>query len=333
MSKRANRMMKVTRQTLGRAIVAMTLAACAASVLAEGAYPSRPIRVIVPWPAGGSVDIATRIVTERASAGLGQPVIVENRPGAAGNIGAQAAAKAAPDGYTLLIATTPMIINRSLDDKLPFDLARDFTPISTLVTLNYVLVVNPSVAASVPDLVRKAKARPGEITVASSGSGTQLHLLGEAFRKHAEVDIVHVPYKGAPPALADMVGGNISMMFPGFPVVQPLLKSRQLKALAVVGKHRLPRLPDVPTLAEAGVPGLDAEEWYGVVAPSGTPGNIVARLSDEFAKVMRNPAVRERLDGHGFEPAGSTPQAFAELIRAEQQKWPVLARQAGLHRE
>ncbi|KWR83772.1 Bug family tripartite tricarboxylate transporter substrate binding protein [Cupriavidus sp. IDO] len=325
--------MKSIQQRIARVIGAVVLAACAATTLAEGAYPSRPIRMIVPWPAGGSVDIATRVVTERVSAELGQPVIVENRPGAAGNIGAQAAAKSAPDGYTLLVATTPMIINRSLEDRLPYDLARDFSPISTLVTLNYVLVVNPSVAGSVQDLVRKAKAQPGRITYASSGPGTQLHLIGEAFRKQTGVDIVHVPYKGAPPALADMVGGHIAMMFPGFPVVEPLLKSGQLKALAVVGKHRLPGLPEIPTLAEAGVPGIDSVEWYGVVAPAGTPGNIVTKLNDEFEKALRNPAVRKRLASHGFEPAGSTQQAFADLIQAEQRKWPIVVRQAGLHRE
>ncbi|MGO4331772.1 tripartite tricarboxylate transporter substrate binding protein [Cupriavidus sp. 2KB_15] len=320
-------------QRIGRAIGAMALAASAASVLAAGAYPSRPIRMIVPWPAGGSVDIATRIVTEQVSVGLGQPVIVENRPGAAGNIGALAAARAAPDGYTLLIATTPMIINRSLDDRLPFDLARDFSPVSLLVTLNYVLVVNPSVAGSLQELVSKARAQPGQITYASSGPGTQLHLIGEAFKKQTGVDIVHVPYKGAPPALADMVGGHVAMMFPGFPVVEPLLKSGQLKALAVVGKHRLPTLPDVPTLDEAGVPGIDSMEWYGVVAPAGTPGGIVTRLNDEITKAMRNAGVRQRLASRGFAPASGTPQAFGDLIQAEQKKWPAVVRQAGLRRE
>jgi tripartite-type tricarboxylate transporter receptor subunit TctC len=324
------------RQRIGcaiGAIGAMALAASAAGALAEGVYPNRPIRMIVPWPAGGSVDIATRIVTERLSAGLGQPVIVENKPGAAGNIGALAAAKSAPDGYTLLVATTPMIINRSLDDRLPFDLARDFKPISQLVTLNYVLVANPSVAGSVQELVHKARMQPGQLTYASSGPGTQLHLIGEAFKKQTGVDIVHVPYKGAPPALADMVGGHIAMMFPGFPVVEPLVKSGQLKALAVVGKHRLARLPDVPTLAEAGVPGLDSVEWYGVVAPAGTPDAIVARLDSEIARVIRSPEVQQRLASRGFEPVSSTPQGFADLIQADERKWPVVVRQAGLHRE
>ncbi|WP_026035257.1 tripartite tricarboxylate transporter substrate binding protein [Cupriavidus sp. BIS7] len=321
------------RKHIGCVIGAMALAASAASAMAEGVYPNRPIRMIVPWPAGGSVDIATRIVTERLSIDLGQPVIVENKPGAAGNIGALAAAKSAPDGYTLLVATTPMIINRSLDDKLPYDLSRDFRPVGELVTLNYVLVANPSVASSVQELVHKAKLQPGQITYASSGPGTQLHLIGEAFRKQAGVDIVHVPYKGAPPALADMIGGHISMMFPGYPVVEPLVKSGQLKALAVVGKHRLAGLPNVPTLAEAGVPGIESVEWYGVVTPIGTPDAIVARLGNEITKAVRSPEVQQRLASRGFDPVSSTPQEFADLIQAEQKKWPVLVKQAGLHRE
>ncbi|CAG2145811.1 hypothetical protein LMG31506_03264 [Cupriavidus yeoncheonensis] len=300
---------------------------------AQGAYPDHVVRVIVPWPAGGSVDMATRVVAEQLSGGLGQPVVIENRPGAAGNIGAAAAAKAAPDGYTLLVATTPMIINRSLQGSTVVDLSREFVPVGQLVSLNYVMVVNPAVAGSVQELVAKAKASPGHFSYASSGPGTQLHLIGESFKRAAGVDIVHAPYKGAPPALADLVGGHVQLMFPGLPVVEPLLRSRQLKALAVVSTHRLPQLPDVPTLAEAGVAGIDSSEWYGLVAPAGTPPQMVARLSGELAKVMRNPAVRQRLASQGFEPVGSTPQAFAGLIEAEQKKWPLAVRRAGLQPE
>jgi tripartite-type tricarboxylate transporter receptor subunit TctC len=302
---------------------------------AQGAYPNHPIRVIVPWPAGGSVDMATRVVAEQLSAGLGQPVVVDNRPGAAGNIGAAAAAKAAPNGYTLLVATTPMIINRSLPGNAAatVELSREFVPVGQLVSLNYVMVVNPAVAGSVQELVTKAKASPGHFSYASSGPGTQLHLIGESFKRAAGVDIVHAPYKGAPPALTDLVGGHVQLMFPGLPVVEPLLRSGQLKALAVVSTHRLPQLPEVPTLAEAGVAGIDSSEWYGLVAPAGTPPQVVARLSGELARVMRNPAVRERLASQGFEPVGSTPQAFASLIDAEQKKWPLVVRRAGLQPE
>jgi len=316
-------------QTLG----AIALAMCAAGALAEGAYPNRPIRVIVPWPGGGSVDIATRVVTEQLSARLGQPVVVENRPGASGNIGAAAAAKATPDGYTLLVATPPMIVNRSLYSSLPFDLEKDFVPVSMLVNVSYVLVANPSVAGSVQDLVAKAKARPGQMSYASSGPGTPLHLIGEAFKRQAGVNIVHTPYKGAPPALADVIGGHVQMMFPGLPVVEPLIKSGHVKALAVASKHRLALLPDVPTLDEAGIPGIEETDWYGLVAPRGTPANVIARLNEEIVKLIKVPDVRQSLASRGFEPTGSTPREFAALIETEQRKWPVVVRQAGLKPE
>ncbi|KJK09625.1 LacI family transcriptional regulator [Burkholderiaceae bacterium 16] len=313
-----------------RALCAITLAASLSPASAQDGFPSRPIRMIVPWPAGGSVDVATRIVAEKLTLSLGQQVIVDNRPGAGGNIGAAAGAKAAPDGYTLLVATTPMLINQSLYGGLPFDTVKSFAPVSLLVTLNYVLVVNPAVANSVKELVVQAKARPGQISYASSGPGTQLHLLGEAFRQKAGIDIVHVPYKGAPPALTDMIGGHIQMMFPGLPVVQPLLKSGQLKALAVVGKRRLALLPDVPTMAEAGFPGVDSTEWYGVVAPAGTPKDIVARLNGEIVKALNMPDVHALLANKGFEPAGGTAEQFSTLIGAEQASWASMVRQLNL---
>lgn len=313
-----------------RALCAMALAASLPPAWAQDGYPSRPIRMIVPWPAGGSVDVATRIVAEKLTLSLGQQVVVDNRPGAGGNIGAAAGAKAAPDGYTLLVATTPMLINQSLYGGLPFDTLKSFAPVSLLVTLNYVLVVNPAVANSVKELVVQARARPGQLSYASSGPGTQLHLLGEAFKQKAGIDIVHVPYKGAPPALTDMIGGHIQMMFPGLPVVQPLLRSGQLKALAVVGKRRLALLPDVPTMAEAGFPGVDSTEWYGVVAPAGTPKNIVTRLNGEIVKALNMPDVHALLASKGFEPAGSTPEQFSAQIGAEQASWASLVRQLNL---
>jgi tripartite-type tricarboxylate transporter receptor subunit TctC len=314
-----------------RLVAALALAAAATCAWAQSGYPRRPVRIIVPWPAGGSVDVATRIVAERLSSGLAQPFIVDNRPGAAGNIGAAAGAKAAPDGYTLLVATTPMLINRSLSASLPFDTIKDFAPVSLLVNLHYVLTVNPAVADSVKALVALAKARPGRIGYASSGTGTQLHLIGETFRQKAGIDIVHVPYKGAPPALADMVGGHIQMMFPGLPVAYPLIKAGQLKALAAVSKERLALLPDVPTMAQAGYPGIETVEWYGVVAPNGTPKDIVARLNQEIVKVLGVPAVHQVLADRGFEPAGSTPAQFASLIGSDQDKWTALVRQINLH--
>lgn len=312
------------------ALAALCLAVAGAGVFAQDVYPQHAVKLIVPWPAGGSVDIAARVIAEQLSVNLGQPVIVDNRPGAAGNIGAAAVAKAAPDGYTLLMATTPMIINRSLYSNLPFDLSRDFTPVSQLVTLSYVLVANPSVASSVQELIAKAKASPGQISYASSGPGTQLHLIGEGFKRQAGIDIVHVPYKGAPPALADLAGGHVQLMFPGLPVVDPLLKSGQLKALAVVSKRRLALLPNVPTLAEAGVPNIDFTEWYGVVVPAGTPDKIVTKLNGEIVKILKMPEVRQRLASRGFDPASSTPKEFADLIQEEQKKWAATVAQSGV---
>ncbi|UUZ67331.1 tripartite tricarboxylate transporter substrate binding protein [Polaromonas sp. P1(28)-13] len=311
----------------GYFLSAIALAATVPCAWAQGGYPNRPIRIIVPWPAGGSVDVATRVVAEKLSVSLGQPVMVDNRAGASGNIGATAGAKAVPDGYTLLVATTPMLINQSLYGGLPFDPAKSFTAVSLLVNVNYVLVANPTVANSVKELVVQAKARPGQISYASSGPGTQLHLHGEAFKQKAGIDIVHVPYKGAPPALADMIGGHVQMMFPGFPVVQPLLKTGQLKALAVVGKRRLALLPDVPTMAEAGFPGMDSVEWYGVVAPAGTPRDIVARLNSEIVKTLNMPDVHTLLASKGYEPASSTPEQFSALIKSEQVSWASFVKQ------
>jgi tripartite-type tricarboxylate transporter receptor subunit TctC len=317
---------RAARQWLG----AIGLVVAASGALAQDSYPSQPIKLIVPWPAGGSVDIATRIVADQLAINLGQPVVIDNRPGATGNIGAAAAAKAAPDGYTLLIATTPMIINRYVSNNVPIDLSRNFTPISELVNTHYVLVVNPAVAGSVQDLVAKAKAAPGRMSYASSGNGTQLHLLGEMFKRQAGLAITHVPYKGAPPALADLVGGHIQMMFPGIPVVAPFINAGQLKPLAVVSKRRLALLPNVPTLAEAGISNIDSTEWYGLVAPAGTPDKIVARLSAEIAKVFKTPGVRERLEGRGFQAIGGTPKEFAELIDSEQKKWAEVVKQSGV---
>lgn len=312
------------------ALVALCFAFAGAGACAEAVYPQQGIKWVVPWPAGGSVDIAARVIAEQLSINLGQPVFVDNRPGAAGNIGAAAVAKSAPDGYTLLMATTPMIINRSLYKNLPFDLSRDFLPVSQLVTLNCVLVVHPLVADSVQELIAKAKANPGQISYASSGAGTQLHLIGEGFKRQAGIDIVHVPYKGAPPALADMIGGHVHLMFPGLPVVEPLLKSGQLKALAVVSKRRLALLPNVPTLAQAGVPNIDFTEWYGVVVPAGTPDKVVAKLNAEIVKILKMPDVRQRLAGRGFVPVGGTSQEFAELIQQEQKKWASTVAQSGV---
>ena len=300
---------------------------------AVSSYPNRPIRLIVPWPAGGSVDAIARTLAARLSSALGQQVIVDNRAGASGNIGAGAGAKAAPDGYTLLVATTPMVISASLQNDLPFNVATDFAPISLITTVPNVLVVGPGGPPSVKALVAQAKAAPGSVKYASSGQGTQLYLIGESFKRAAGVDIVHVPYKGGPPALTDLLGGHVQLMFPGVPTVLPYLTGHRLKALAVTSRQRLPLLPDVPTMAEAGFPGVEGSDWYGVVGPAGTPKEIVARLNAEIAKVIGTPQVRDDLIHAGFLPTTSTPEQFASLMDSDRKKWAAVVKQSSIKQE
>jgi len=326
--------MKSVLHRVGQAVGAIALAMCAAGALAQGAYPNHPIRIIVPWPAGGGVDTVTRTIAEKMTASLGQQVVVDNRPGATGNIGASAGAKAAPDGYTLLVASAPMLINASLQKNLPFDLPRDFTPLGLMASSPYMLVVNPSVAGSAQELVARAKAEPGKLSYASPGPGTQQNLVGEVFKDMARVNIVHAPYKGGPQALTDMVGGHIQMMFHGVPAVMPFVKAGQLRGIAVATRQRLALFPDVPTMAEAGFPGIEASEWYGLVAPAGTPKDIVALLGKEIDKALSAPGVRQQLISKGYEPAGSgSPEQFAAFIAAEQKKWALAIRQSGFRLE
>lgn len=322
------------RVQAGIALTAVALALTAGGAWAESGYPNRPVRIIVPWPAGGGVDVVTRTVAEKMSASLGQQFIIDNRPGATGNIGAGQGAKAPPDGYTLLVSSAPMTINPSLQRNLPFDIGKDFAPLGLMATSPYVLVVNPSVGKSVKDFVAKARAEPGKNSYASVGPGTQQNLVGEVFRHMARIDIAHVPYKGGPQALTDMVGGHIQMMFHGVPAVLPFVKSGQLKGVAVATKQRLPLFPDIPTMAEAGYPGIEASEWYGLVAPAGTPKEIVVLLGNEIAKALSVPAVREQLASKGYEPAtNSNPDQFGAFMAAEQEKWALAVKQSGFRPE
>ncbi|SOY47257.1 conserved exported hypothetical protein [Cupriavidus taiwanensis] len=326
--------MKSVLHRVGHALGAIALAAGAASALAQGGYPNRPVRIIVPWPAGGGVDTVTRTVAEKMTASLGQQFVIDNRPGATGNIGAGMGAKAAPDGYTLLVASAPMAINASLQKNLPFDFVKDFAALGLMASSPYMLVVNPSVGASVKDLVARAKSEPGKLSYASVGPGTQQNVVSEVFKDMARVDIVHAPYKGGPQALTDMVGGHIHMMFHGVPAVMPFVKGGQLKGIAVASKQRLPLFPDIPTMAEAGFPGIEASEWYGLVAPAGTPKDIVALLGKEIEKALNAPGVRQQLASKGYEPAsGGSPDQFATFMAAEQKKWALAIKQTGFHLE
>jgi tripartite-type tricarboxylate transporter receptor subunit TctC len=293
-------------------------------------YPRHAVKLIVPWPAGGSVDSIARVLARSLSMRLGQEFIVDNRAGASGNIGAALVAKAAPDGYTLLIATTPMVIGASNPGKHAFDVVKDFAPVSLITTVPNVLVVKPSGPATVKALVAQAKVAPGVLRYASSGQGTQLHLVGESFRRAAGIEIVHVPYKGGPPALGDVIGGRVQMMFPGVPAVLPHLRSGQLKALAVTSRKRLPLLPDVPSMAEAGYPGVEAVDWYGVAAPAGTLPSVVARLNAEIRQIIADAGVRDDLLAKGFLPTTSTPEQFGALMDTDRMKWAAVVKQAGI---
>ncbi|QYY27727.1 MULTISPECIES: tripartite tricarboxylate transporter substrate binding protein [Cupriavidus] len=326
--------MKSVLHRVGHALGAIALVAGATSALAQGGYPNRPVRIIVPWPAGGGVDTVTRTVAEKMTASLGQQFVIDNRPGATGNIGAGMGAKAAPDGYTLLVASAPMAINASLQKNLPFDFGKDFAPLGLMASSPYMLVVNPSVAGSVKDLVARAKSEPGKLSYASVGPGTQQNVVSEVFKEMARVDIVHAPYKGGPQALTDMVGGHIHMMFHGVPAVMPFVKGGQLKGIAVASKQRLPLFPDIPTMAEAGYPGIEASEWYGLVAPAGTPKDIVALLGKEIEKALNAPGVRQQLASKGYEPAAAgSPAQFATFMAAEQKKWALAIKQTGFRLE
>jgi tripartite-type tricarboxylate transporter receptor subunit TctC len=310
--------------------LALMTACIAPGVLAQ-AFPNHAIRLVVPFPAGGTTDILARDVAKQLTETLGQAVVVDNRPGAGGNIGADIVAKAAPDGYTLLMGTVGThAINPSLYAKMPYDHIKDFVPVVLVAGVPNVLVVNPSVPVNtVADLVKLAKAKPGSINFASSGSGTSIHLSGELFKTVAGVDMTHVPYKGSSPALTDLMGGQVQIMFDNLPSSLPLIKSGKLRAVAVTSLKRAPALPDVPTVAESGFPGFEASSWFGILAPAGTPAPIVARLNAEVNKWLQSPAGKQQLLTQGAEAAGGPPENFVAHIRAETEKWAKVVKASG----
>ena len=315
---------------LHKLAAALALAAIALGAPAQ-TYPNKPIRLVCPFPPGGAVDIASRAVAHELQQLLGQPVTVDNRPGAGGNIGADAVAKSAPDGYTLLMTTSGiMAINPALYSKLPFDTVKDFAPVSEMVYLNNVLVVNTSVPAkSVKELIALAKAQPGKLTYASSGNGTSIHLSGELFKSMTGVDMLHIPYKGSSPAVTDLLGGQVNMMFDNIPSSLPHIKAGKLRALAVTGSKRSQLLPELPTIAEAGVPGYDSYVWFGIVAPAGTPPEIIAKLNAALMKIAAMPAFRERLTSQGYDVLGTSPEQMAASIRGEIAKWGKIVKASG----
>jgi tripartite-type tricarboxylate transporter receptor subunit TctC len=315
---------------LHKLMVVVALAVPALGAQAQS-YPNKPIRLVCPFPPGGAVDIASRAVAHELTQILGQPVTVDNRPGAGGNIGAEIVAKSPPDGYTLLMTTSGiMAINPALYSKIPFDSIKDFAPVSTIVSLNNVLVVNPSVPAkSVKDVIALAKAQPGKLTYASSGNGTSIHLSGELFKSMAGVDMLHIPYKGSAPAVTDLLGGQVNMMFDNIPSSLPHIRAGKLRALAVTGAKRSQLLPDLPTIAEAGIPGYDSYVWFGVVAPAGTPPEIIGRLNAALVKTAATPSFRDRLTEQGYDVMSSTPEQMASSIRGEIAKWGKIVKASG----
>jgi tripartite-type tricarboxylate transporter receptor subunit TctC len=310
--------------------VALALALVAAGAWAQD-YPSRPVHVVVPYPAGGPNDIIVRIVGKRLGETLGQPIVVENRPGAGGNIGTDSVAKSAPDGYTLVSVGPGALIINPLLGKVPYDTMRDFAPVTIMAVAPNALVAHPSFPAkSVAELIALAKRSPGTINYASGGSGSTPHLAAALFAVMAKVQLTHIPYKGTGPATADLIGGQVQVAFLGIPTVLPHIRSGKLRALAVTGKHRSPELPGVPTVDEAGVPGYELSPWYGLLAPAGTPRAVVARLSDEVTKIVRAPEMREQLSAQGAEPTGGTPEAFAQTLRSDAAVWGKVVKEAGI---
>ena len=297
------------------------------------AYPNRPLRDIVPFPPGGGVDIVTRIVTTKLSDFLGQPIVVENRAGGAGGtVGADMAAKATPDGYTLFTCQIAShAISPALYKKLPYNHIKDFVPISLLGITPNVLSVNPSVPVkSVKEFIAWAKASPGKINYASPGVGTSPHLTMELFKLTTGINLVNIPYKGGAPALVDLLGGHVGVMFANLPEHLPSIKAGKLRGLAVSTAKRSPQLPDVPTVAESGVPGFEVTVWYGLCAPAGVPKPIVARLNADVIKTLNSPDVKERLAQNSIEATPSTPEQFAAHIKSETAKWAKVVKDAGV---
>lgn len=317
------------------ALVACTLILDgSAAVTRADTYPSRSIQLIVGYAAGGSTDVIARIVGQRLSEALGQPVVIENRPGAGATIASAQAARSAPDGYTLFMSTIANTINTSLHPKLPFNFATDFAPISLVATVPNVLVLNPFVpATTLKEFIALAKNKPGQINFASSGAGSSIHLSGELFNTVAQVRLVHVPYRGSAPAVTDLISGQVESMFDNLSSSLPHIKAGKFRALAVTSARRSPAAPDIPTMAEAGLPGFEVTSWFALVAPAKTPKAIIARLNEETRKILAQPDVKARLAELGADVAPSTPEALAQLIASETLKWAGVVKASGMKTE
>ena len=318
-------------RTILRALGALAVA-LALNAQAQAPYPNHAVKIIVPFPAGGTTDLLARETAQKLTQTLGQSFVVENRPGAAGNIGAEVVAKSPPDGYTMLMGTVGThAINASLYEKMPYDHVKDFVPVVLVAGVPNVLVVNPSLPVkTVQELIAYAKANPGKLNFASSGSGTSIHLSGELFKTMTGVSMQHVPYKGSAPALADLVGGQVQLMFDNLPSSLALIKAGKLRAIAVTSLARSSALPDVPTIAESGLPGFEASSWFGLLVPTGTPKDVIVKVNGEVAKWLATPEAKEKLAAQGAIVAtGLTPDDFTRHIASETTKWQKVVKDSG----
>ena len=327
-----------TRRLVSTTLLALFACAPLASVQAQGSWPTKPVRIVVPFAPGGTTDILARATAAELTKAFGQPFVVDNRAGAGGNIGTEVVAKAAPDGYTLLMGTVGTHgINKALYDKLAFDPVKDFAPITLVAGVPNVMVMNADKAralgiTNVQQFITYAKANPGKLNMASSGNGTSIHMAGELFKAMTGSYMVHFPYRGSGPALMDMVGGNMDVMFDNLPSAMQQIKAGKLTALAVTSAERSAALPDVPTVEQAGGPalkGFEASSWFGLLAPAGTPPDTVNAIQREVAKAIASPAVKEKLLAQGAIPSGNTPQEFAKLIDSELKKWAPVVKASG----
>jgi len=296
-------------------------------------YPTRPVRMLVGFPPGGGTDITARVLAPKLSEYLGQQFVVENRPGATTNIATDLVARSAPDGYTLLFTTSAIAINMSLYKNLPFDALRDFAPVSVFAEAPNLLVANPSAGASVAELISQAKAKPGSLNYSSAGSGTTQHLAGEVFKLRSHTEIVHIPYKGTAASLTAVIAGEVQFSFANVPAILGHVKNGRLRALAVAGPHRSGLMPDVPTLKEAGVDGVEVPVWYALLAPAATPRDIVSSLAAATARAARSPETKQRLVEQGADPVGNTPEEFSKLLREEVTKYAEVVRISGAKAE
>jgi tripartite-type tricarboxylate transporter receptor subunit TctC len=318
----------------GALMVALALLVVSGAAFGQ-AYPTRPIRMVVPFSAGAGVtDIMARLVGQHLSERLGQPVVIDNRPGVGAIVGTEIVSKTPPDGYTLLMTNVTLVVDPFLFSWMPYDSVTDFLPVTMINSAPLLLVVHPGIAAhSVAALIAEAKAHPGLLAYGSGGVGSTPHLAGELFKSLAGIDVVHVPYKGGAPALADLAGKQFSFMFENMPGTMPLVRAGRLRALAITSPRRSPLAPELPTMEEAGVPGYEVIGWNGIVAPKGTPPEIVARLQSEVAAILRSPAVSRQFAELGAEPVGSTPDEFGAFLAAERVRWGKIIQENGIRSE